>query len=125
MCAPRKSVPPSYTVKLLVPSDDGQEEREQLVTVGANEHILDAANAQGIVLPAMCRQGRCVTCAGRIAGRGKVDQNDADMYFPEDRAAGFVLLCTAKPCSDVTIRTHQQDSMRAHRLALGLPAPYA
>jgi ferredoxin len=124
MCALSNSAPPSYTVKLLVPSDDGQKESEQVVSVGANEHILNAANAQGIVLPAMCRQGRCVTCAGRIVG-GKVDNSDADMYFPEDRAAGFVLLCTAKPCSDLTIRTNQQDSMRAHRLALGLPAPYA
>ncbi|MCU1310869.1 MAG: ferredoxin [Candidatus Angelobacter sp.] len=124
MCALKNSAPPIYTVKLLVSNDDGEEEREQDVTVGANEHILNAANAQGIVLPAMCRQGRCVTCAGRIVGGGEVDNSDADLYFPQDRAAGFVLLCTAKPCSDLIIRTHQQDSMRAHRLALGLPAPY-
>jgi ferredoxin len=123
MCALPKSEP-SYTVKLLIPDDEGGQETERTVTVGADEHILNAANLQGIILPAMCRQGRCVTCAGRLVGGGEVDQSDADMYFPEDRAAGFVLLCTAKPCSDLTIRTHLQDSMRAHRLALGLPAPY-
>jgi ferredoxin len=124
MCAPGNPALSNYTVTLLAPDNDGEEVREQVLTVGADEHILNAANAQGIDLPAMCRQGRCVTCAGRIVGGGKVDNSDADMYFPEDRAAGFVLLCTAKPCSDLTIRIHQQDSMRAHRLALGLPAPY-
>src|SRR5258708_5241843 len=120
MCAPRNSAQPNYTVTLLAP--DNGEVREQVVTVGANQYILNAANAEGILLPAMCRQGRCVTCAGRIVGDGEVDNSDADMYFPEDGAAGFILLCIAKPCSDLTIRTHQQDSMRAHRLALGLPA---
>jgi ferredoxin len=56
---------------------------------------------------------------------GCVDQSDADSYFPEDRAQGFVLLCTAKPRGDLRILTHQQDEMRRHRIALGLPAPYA
>jgi ferredoxin len=120
----RNSAPLIYDVKLLVPENDGQKESERTIAVRADEHILDAANAQGIVLPAMCRQGRCVTCAGRLVGSGEVDHGDADLYFPEDGAAGFVLLCTAKPCSELTIRTHQQEAMRAHRLALGLPAPY-
>jgi ferredoxin len=56
---------------------------------------------------------------------GEVDQSDADTYFPEDRAAGFVLLCRGKPVSDIRARTHQQWEMREHRRKLGLPAPYA
>jgi ferredoxin len=108
----------SYRVKLLL------EEGEREMDVAAGEYILDAANAHGIALPAICRQGRCVTCAGRLIGTGEFNQRDADMYFPEDRAAGFVLLCTAKACSDLTIQTNQQDEMRSHRQALGLPAPY-
>jgi ferredoxin len=118
------SAPHTYTVKLLLPNN-GDQQTELTVSVGADEHILSAANSQGIVLPAMCRQGRCLTCAGRLVGAGEVDHSDADMYFPQDRAEGFVLLCTAKPGSDLTIRTHQQDAMRAHRRSLGLPAPYA
>jgi ferredoxin len=90
----------------------------------ADEHIWDAAARAGIRLPAICHQGRCLTCAGKLL-EGRVDQTDADAFFAEDSAAGFVLLCTAKPLSDLRILTHQQDAMRRHRIALGLPAPYA
>jgi ferredoxin len=92
--------------------------------VEPNQIIWDAASAQGIALPAICHQGRCLTCAGRIIGQGKVDNSRADSY-PADAKAGFALLCTAVACSDVRIRTNQEDEMRKHRLALGLPAPYA
>jgi ferredoxin len=91
---------------------------------GAGEYIWDAAARNGITLPAICHQGRCLTCAGKLLS-GTVDQGDALSYFPEDKAAGFVLLCRARPLSDLGILTDQQWQMRAHRRALGLPAPYA
>ena len=91
---------------------------------GAAEYIWNAAARHGIVLPSICRQGRCLTCAGKLLA-GEVDQSDADLYFPEDRAAGFVLLCRAKPLTDLRIRTHAAHEMREFRLAHGLPAPYA
>jgi ferredoxin len=91
---------------------------------GANEYVWDAAARNGIALPAICHQGRCLTCAGRLLG-GSVDQHDAAAYFPEDKAAGFILLCRAKPLSDLRILTGQQWEMRAHRIAHSLPAPYA
>jgi ferredoxin len=56
---------------------------------------------------------------------GEVDQSSAASVFPEDEAAGFVLRCRARPSSNVRIRTHQDEEMRAHRLALGLLAPHA
>ncbi len=89
-----------------------------------NEHIWNAAARAGIQLPAICHQGRCLTCAGELL-QGAVDQSDADSYFQEDEDADFVLLCTAKPRSDLRILTHQQQEMRLHRVSLGLPAPYA
>jgi ferredoxin len=89
----------------------------------ADDHIWDAAARAGVRLPAICHQGRCLTCAGKLL-EGRVDQSDSDSWFAEDHAAGFVLLCTAKPRSDVRILTHQQDEMRLHRVSLGLPAPY-
>lgn len=91
---------------------------------GEAEHIWDAAAAQRIDLPAICRQGRCLTCAGRLL-EGAVQHDSPDAYFPEDHAAGYVLLCRAMPQSDVRIRTHQEWEMREHRIANGLPAPYA
>jgi len=89
----------------------------------ADEFIWNAAARAGIVLPAICHQGRCLTCAARLV-QGEVDQSAADSYFPQDRAEGFVLLCTARPLSDLVLQTHQQWAMRRRRRELGLPAPY-
>ena len=108
----------SYLVVLETP------EGERSVRCNRNEFIWNAAARQGIRLPSICHQGRCLTCAGRLLS-GAVDQSRADTFFPEDKEAGFVLLCTAKPRSDLRILTHQQWVMREHRLALQLPAPYS
>lgn len=108
-----------YNVTLIMPTG------ERTVQVRADEHIWDAAARQGIKLPALCHQGHCLTCAGRLEAPGRVDQSDSEAYFPEDREAGYVLLCTGEPCSDLRIRTHQQLEMRQHRLELGLPSPYS
>lgn len=94
------------------------------VECDSQQYIWDAAAGSGVRLPAICHQGRCLTCAGCLLA-GEVDESDADSYFPEDRVAGFVLLCRGKPVTDLRIRTHQQDQMRAHRRSLGLPAPYS
>ena len=91
---------------------------------GEQEHIWNAAEVNGVILPAICHQGRCLTCAGLLL-EGTVDHDHPDMYLPEDKIKGYVLLCRAMPRSDVRIRTHQQDNMREYRLASGLPAPYA
>ena len=86
--------------------------------------IWDAAASHGILLPAICHQGRCLTCAGRLR-EGRVEHDHPDQYFAEDKAEGYVLLCCAQPRSAVRIRTHQEDDMRQFRLSKGLPAPYA
>jgi ferredoxin len=91
---------------------------------GRDEYLWDAAARQGVWLPSICLQGRCLTCAGKLV-QGEVNQSSADSFFTEDEEAGFVLLCRARPRSNLQIRTHQAGEMRAHRLAHGLPAPYA
>lgn len=108
-----------FAVCLLLPSG------ERTISVRFEEHIWDAAFAEGIVLPALCHQGRCLTCAGKLEGPGEVDQSDSVSYYPEDREAGFVLLCTGKPRSALRIRTHQATEMRAFRKQKNLPAPYS
>ncbi len=100
-------------------------EGERIVRVGYDQHIWNAAFAQGAVLPALCHQGWCLTCAGRLENGGEVDQSDSVSFYPEDREAGFVLLCTAKPQSTLRIRTHQAIAMRKHRKQEKLPAPYS
>jgi ferredoxin len=108
----------SYVIVLETP------EGEYRFECGRNDFIWNAAARNGIRLPSICHQGRCLTCAGRVLS-GNFDQSRADTYFPQDRDAGFILLCTAKPLSDLRILTHQQWQMREHRQALKLPAPYS
>lgn len=93
-------------------------------TCRENEYLLDAAEGSDAHVPFICRQGRCLTCAGKLI-EGSVDQSDADSFYPEDESASFVLLCRAKPRSDLRIRTHQENDMRRHRIKHGLPAPYS
>jgi ferredoxin len=87
------------------------------------EFVWNAAARAGIILPALCHQGQCLTCAARLLD-GEVDQSAAAVYFDADRDAGFVLLCSARPKSDLALLTDQQEAMRANRKAQGLPAPY-
>jgi ferredoxin len=95
---------------------------EVQVEVAEDQYLFDAAAGAGLELPSMCLQGWCTTCAGRVL-EGRVDQSEARRIFPQDEAAGFVLLCSAFPRSPLRIRTNQKEQMRAHRQALGLPAP--
>ena len=89
-----------------------------------DEFVWNAAARSGIQLPAICHQGRCLTCAARLV-EGEFDQTAASSYFSQDRESGFVLLCTARPRSDLILETHQQDGMREFRKAHGLPSPYS
>jgi ferredoxin len=111
-------VPQSFRVLLDTPAGPREIEcREE-------EYVLDAAARGGVPLPFICHQGRCLTRAARLL-EGEVDRSDADTYFPQDRAAGFILPCRARPLSELRILTHQCAEIRRHRIALGLPAPYA
>jgi ferredoxin len=106
----------SFTVTLQTP------EGEFRFPCAAEEFVLHAGLERGLDLPYLCLQGWCVTCAGRLL-HGEVDQSSSLRYFPEDREAGFVLPCTARPRSDLTIVTYQKEAMRAFRVAHGLPVP--
>jgi ferredoxin len=107
----------SYPVELLLP--DG---KTVTLEVAADESIWDAAFRAGLRLPSSCLQGWCTTCAARVL-EGEFDPAEALRYYPEDKRAGFILLCTARPKSPMRIRTHQRDAMRAHRRRHGLPTP--
>jgi ferredoxin len=107
-----------HTVRLLFP-----DHTHAAVRVREDEPVLIAALHQGVALPSMCLQGWCLTCAGRVCGGGEWDASHARRYYEADRDAGFILLCTACPLSDLTVLTHQRIAMRDHRRRLGLPAP--
>jgi ferredoxin len=70
--------------------------------VGADQTLLSAARAQGVVLPSSCANGLCGTCKARLvsgqvamAHNGGIRQREID--------AGFILPCCARPLTDVVI----------------------
>jgi ferredoxin len=95
------------------------------IAVGEDEYILIAAYRAGLDLPSLCLQGWDLVCAGRVEGAGEWNQAASRRYFPADREAGFILLCTAQPLSNLRIRTHQHTAMRDYRLSRHLPTPRA
>lgn len=107
----------TFTVELELP--DGT---VRSLEVGAEEYILGAAHRAGLDLPSLCEQGWDLACAVKVLA-GTLDHSDARRYYEQDHEAGFALICTGKPCSDLRLRTHQTEAMREHRDAHNLPAP--
>jgi ferredoxin len=107
----------TYHVTFVTP--EGKEVQTQALD---DQYLLDVAAQAGLELPFMCLQGWCTTCAGKIL-QGSVDQHEARRLYPQDVAAGYVLLCSAFARSDLRILTHQKEEMREHRRANKLPAP--
>lgn len=112
----------TYEVTLVVPENARSDAAGETVTIDVHEdeYVLAAARANSHWLPADCQQGWCTTCAGELLA-GEVDQSNAKRYYDVDLEAGFVLLCIAKPRSDLRVLTHQEEAMLEHRAANSLP----
>lgn len=61
--------------------------------------LVDVLLAAGIEVPHSCREGRCGTCVCSVVS-GEVDMAHSDVLEPEDRRAGLILACQARPVSD-------------------------
>src|SRR5262245_63588389 len=64
----------------------------------ADESILDAAERAGFSIPYSCRKGVCHTCEGALVA-GEVQVRSRLVAG----RSGAVLMCQARPCSDVEI----------------------
>ena len=73
--------------------------------------------------PALQLSSRLVCDLCRAVALGESRSIGFDPFLSEDAQERFVLLCTARPLSDVRIETHQKETMRAHRIAHKLPVP--
>lgn len=69
-----------------------------------HETVLEAALRHDLLVPYGCRNGGCGACRAKITS-GSVDHGKSSetTLTPEDRAAGFALLCCAVPQTDVTV----------------------
>jgi ferredoxin len=93
-----------------------------------DEYLLYAMIDAAIDSPHICEQGWCLACAARLKS-GDVDRRDALTFYPEDVEAGFVLLCSTKPLSDlvlvqdehVTRREMTQHRIERNQLARAYP----
>lgn len=74
---------------------------KRTVTVAEGESILEAAESAGISLPSMCRVGACATCRTRLIS-GNVE-GDFDAIDASEQAAGWILVCVARPLTDCVI----------------------
>jgi len=113
--APAAAAPPppasdksTFTVKLVTPDGELQFEcpPEQFILDQTDEE-----EGEGFAnLPYACRAGSCSACAGKLVS-GTVDGSAGSFLSDEQRAAGFVLTCTAKPTSDCVIQTHVEEEL--------------
>ncbi|AOO82862.1 flavin reductase family protein [Bosea vaviloviae] len=68
----------------------------------ADETLLEAATRQTIVIPCGCASGLCGTCRVSLVD-GKVVMQHEGGISAEEEAQGFILACSSRPRSDVTI----------------------
>ncbi|MDF5707570.1 MAG: 2Fe-2S iron-sulfur cluster-binding protein [Nostoc sp. S4] len=97
-------MPKTYTVEI---NHQGQIHTLQ---VPEDQTILSVADAAGLDLPSSCHAGVCTTCAGQIS-QGTVDQTDGMGVSPDLQKQGYVLLCIAKPLSDLKIESEKEDKL--------------
>lgn len=112
----------TWTVTMVIPEESslaaaGETHR---IEVAEDETILAAGRSAGVWLPADCQQGWCTACAARLRN-GEVVHPHARRYYEEDREAGYVLLCTAKPRADTTLVIDQYDDFLEFRAANDKP----
>jgi ferredoxin len=78
--------------------------------VPADRFILEVAEEAGLDLPNSCNAGVCTTCAGKLIS-GEVDQSEGMGVSPELQAEGYVLLCVARPLSDIVVETEKENEV--------------
>ncbi len=101
--------------------------------VDARRPLLDSLRAQGVDLPYGCKYGGCITCAAKLIS-GTVDQRRQVALNNRQIADGYVILCVARPTSDITleigVESHGQlyrnpflDPLKPHELKADIATP--
>jgi len=72
--------------------------------------VLDDGLQQGLDLPFGCRMGSCGMCCAVLL-EGQVDQSTQIFLSDEQMEQGFVLMCQARPLSDVVLRVCTDDEI--------------
>jgi len=75
---------------------------EKRFTARADETLLEAATRKTIVIPCGCASGMCGTCRVSLIS-GEVAMRHEGGISAEEEAQGYILACSSRPRSDVTI----------------------
>ena len=82
--------------------------------VAADRPLLDSLRGQGVDLPYGCRYGGCITCAARLID-GKVDQRRQVALNNRQINDGYIILCVARPVTDITLDIGVESHDRLYR----------
>jgi ferredoxin len=74
--------------------------------------LLDEGLARGLGLPFGCRMGSCGMCSARLVA-GRVDQGEQIFLSQDQIERGIILMCQAKPLSDVTVEMCSDEEIDA------------
>ena len=85
--------------------------------VEARRPLLETLREQGVDLPYGCKYGGCITCAAKLTD-GEVDQRRQVALNNRQINNGYVLLCVARPMTDITL-----DPLEPHELKADIATP--
>jgi len=98
-----------------IPDDEVEEfdidfEKEG-ATVGVEntETLLDAGEDEGFDLPFACREGQCLSCAGKVDGDANelVRHSNNEVLSEDEMEKGYCLTCVAYPTGEFTLETSE------------------
>lgn len=83
--------------------------------VEPGETVLAAGLRQGLALPFGCQGGTCASCRVRLL-EGRVEHGpDTRALSQAERDAGYILMCQARPLSDLELQLHQPERLEQLR----------
>ena len=82
--------------------------------VEARRPLLETLREQGVDLPYGCRYGGCISCAAKLTA-GEVDQRRQVALNNRQIAHGYVILCVARPKTDITLEIGVDSHDRLYR----------
>lgn len=82
--------------------------------VDALRPLLDTLREQGVDLPYGCKYGGCITCAAKLT-EGEVDQRRQVALNNRQLANGYVILCVARPKSDISLEIGVESHDKLYR----------
>ena len=86
----------------------------QSYEVDARRPLLDSLRDLGVDLPYGCKYGGCITCAAKLTA-GEVDQRRQVALNNRQINQGYVLLCVARPVTDITLEIGVESHDKLYR----------